>query len=51
MIERLLLPEGIEATGEDLAKTPPSVLKLLMYLFEDNRRLKKRIEELERKIK
>jgi len=50
MIDRELLPEGIEITPEDLAKTPPSVLKLLMYLLEENHRLKKRIEQLEAKL-
>jgi transposase len=50
MIDRELLPEGIEITAEDLAKTPPSVLKLLMYLLEENQRLKKRIEQLEARL-
>ncbi len=36
MIDKSLLPEGIEVSAEDLAKTPPSVLKLLMYLLEEN---------------
>src|SRR5208337_1604098 len=31
-------------------KTPPRVLKLLMYLLEENLRLKKRIEELEARL-
>jgi transposase len=50
MIDRSLLPEGIEITAEDLEKTPPNVLKLLMYLLEENLQLKKRIEELEARL-
>lgn len=50
MVERQPPPEQIEITAEDLAKTPPSVLKLHMYLLEENRQLKKRIEELEARL-
>lgn len=50
MIDGQLLPEGIEISAEDLAKTPPSVTKLLMCLLEENQRLKKRIEELEARL-
>jgi transposase len=50
MIDKQLLPGGIEVSAEDLAKTPPSVLKLLMYLLEENLRLKKGIEELEARL-
>lgn len=51
MIEKDLLPEGAKITDEDIEKTPPGVLKLLVYLLEENRRLKKRIEELEARLK
>ncbi len=51
MIDRDLLPDGIEITAEDIEKAPPDVLrKLLVYLLEENRRLKKRIEELEARL-
>jgi transposase len=50
MIDKHLLPEGIEISAENLAKTPPSVLKLLMYLLEEKLRLKKRIEDLEARL-
>jgi transposase len=50
VIDKNLLPEGIEITVEDLEKTPPSVLKPLLYLLEENQQLKKRIEELEAKL-
>lgn len=50
LLDKSLLPEGIEITQEDLEKTPPNVLKLLFYLLEENLRLKKRIEELEARL-
>jgi transposase len=51
MIERKLPPDGIEITAEVIAKAPRDVLeKLLIYLLEENRQLKKRIEELEAKL-
>ena len=46
MIDKQLLPGGIEVSAEDLAKTPPSVLKLLMYLLEEKLRLKKKLRTL-----
>jgi len=50
MIDWNLLPEGAEITAEDIERTPPGVLKLLMYLLEENQGLKKRIEELEARL-
>jgi transposase len=43
MIDRNLLPEGIEISADDLAKTPPAVFQLILHLI-------KRIEELEAKL-
>jgi transposase len=51
MIDNSLFPEGIEISDGDLANAPPAVLRLLFYLLEENLRLKKRIEELEAKLK
>lgn len=51
MVDNSLLPEQIEITAEDVEKAPPDLLrKFLLYLIEENRRLKKRIEELEAKL-
>lgn len=50
MLDKTLLPEGIEISPEDLTASPPSVMKLLIYLLEENARLKKRIEQLEARL-
>lgn len=43
MIDKNLLPKGVEIRAEDLEKTPPRVLELIMHLL-------KRIEELEARL-
>ena len=43
MIDKNLLPKGIEICAEDLEKTPPRVLELILHLL-------KRIEELEARL-
>jgi transposase len=43
MIDRDRLPEGTEITAEDIEKTPPSVLRLIIGLLE-------RIEQLEARL-
>ena len=50
MFDKSILPEGLEITEEDLANTPPNVLKLLLYLLEKVTQQEKRIEELEAKL-
>lgn len=50
MIDKTLLPEGLEVTEKDLAKTPETVLQLLLYLAGEVVYLKKRVEELEAKL-
>jgi transposase len=45
-----LLPQGLEISEEDLAKTPPTVLTLLLRSFEYASQLEQRIKELEAKI-
>ena len=44
------LPKDVQVTEEDLANTPPAVLKLLFAMAEEITRLNKRIEELEAKL-
>ena len=43
-------PEDIEISEDDLAATPPAVLKLLSFLISEAARQRKRIEELEAKL-
>ena len=57
MFDKNILPEGLVITEEDLANTPPPVLKLLLHLIEritqQEERIaqqEKRIEELEAKL-
>lgn len=57
MFDKNILPEGLVITEEDLANTPPAVLKLLLHLIEritqQEERIaqqEKRIEELEAKL-
>ncbi len=50
MVELGPLPEGLEISDEDWQKTPPSIRKLLLYLLEENIRVRKRIEELEDRL-
>ena len=50
MFDKSILPEGLNITEEDLANTPPNVLKLSLYLIEKVARQEKRIEELEAKL-
>ena len=51
MAEENGLPEGIGIAVSDIEKAPPDVLrKLIVYILEENRRLKKRIEQLEARL-
>lgn len=50
MFDKSLLPEGLMITEEDLANTPPAVLKLLLHLIEKVAQQEKRIEELEARL-
>ena len=50
MVDLGPLPEGLTISGEDWQKTPLSIQRLLVYLVEENARLRKRIEELEAKL-
>src|SRR5271169_2363698 len=50
MVDGQPVPEGIEISPSDMEKTPPGVLKFLLYLHEENQRLKKHIEELEARL-
>lgn len=43
-------PEDFDINEEDLAATPPAVLKLLSFLISEVARQRKRIEELEAKL-
>ena len=44
------LPKDVRITENDLAQTPPPVLKMLFTMAEEISRLNKRIEELEAKL-
>ena len=50
MFDKSLLPEGLEVTEKDLAKTPEPVFRLLLHLVGEVARLTKRVEELEAKL-
>jgi transposase len=50
MVDLGPLPEGLEISAEDWHKTPPSIRTLLLYLLEENAKLRKRIEELEARL-
>jgi len=57
MLDPAKLPPGFEVTWEDLAQTPPVVLKLLVYLLDrlsaleaENAALKKRVTDLEARL-
>jgi transposase len=51
MLDKSQLPEGINVSDDDFSNTPPGVLNLLLVLLQENARLRKRVEELEAKLK
>jgi transposase len=51
MSDKAQFLEGIKLSREDLQKTPRHVLvEIIVYLLEENRQLKRRIEQLEAKL-